>query len=71
MSTYGTTDQNEINLAKFGFTPNIIRLIREGDQLENIILNEYDNIQIKNKDNFNLFLNTLNELDRFHIEKML
>lgn len=71
LSTYGTTDQNEINLAKFGFTPNIIRLIREGDQLENIILNEYDNIQIKNKDNFNLFLNTLNELDRFHIEKML
>lgn len=70
-SVYGTNNEVEISLAKFGFTPNLIRLIREHKQLDNIEFDKIGNIEIKNKDNFDLFLQTLNELDRFQIQKLI
>lgn len=66
---YGTTDENKIALSKYGLNIGLIDRLSEDGQLTNISLDQSNNIVVN--DDFNLYLETLNDLLKFEIRRFL
>lgn len=67
MYIYGTTDKNKIKLTKFGLNIRLISRLDIDKQLDNLYFDDYNNIKYKKK--FVDYLNSLNDFQRFEIEK--
>ena len=64
---YGTTNQKKIELAKTGLSVSLISRLEEADQLVNIQLDEFNNLQTTEK--FETYLSTVNDFYRFEIKR--
>ena len=69
LHTYGTTDINLLNLSKIGLNVNIINTLIKDSQFENIGINDYGNLEMKN--DFSEYLSKQSELFKFEIRKYL
>lgn len=68
---YGTTDLNIIKFIRFGLSINVIIKLKKDNQIDNIDLDKDGNLFIKNKEVFNKYLNSQQELFQFEIKKYL
>lgn len=64
---YGTNDPMEIQLIRQGLPINLVKKFREDNQIDNIYVDEYGNIQCN--ENFNDYKETLDDLLRFEIDR--
>lgn len=69
LHTYGTTDINLLNLSKIGLNVNIVNKLIEDKQFQNIGINDYGNLEMK--DDFTEYLEKQSELFKFEINKYL
>lgn len=68
---YGTTDEKMINLARFGLNISIVTKLQEDNQADNLILDDNGNLSIKNKTEFQKYLELQPVLFQFEIQKYL
>ena len=66
---YGTTDENKIELTKFGLTIGLIERLQNDNQLINLSFDENKNLTSNSE--FKNYLETLNDFQRFEIERFL
>ena len=66
---YGTTDEKKISLTKYGMSISLVTRIESNKQLNNIYFDDYNNLQ-GNKE-FKVYLNEIDDLYRFEIERFL
>lgn len=66
---YGTTDEAKIELTKFGLTIGLIERLQNDKQIENLSLDENNNLTSNLE--FGIYLNNLNDFQRFEIERFL
>lgn len=66
---YGTTNEEKIELTKFGLTIGLIDRLTKDQQLENLKFDENNNLT--SNENFQEYLTTLNDFQRFEIERFL
>lgn len=66
---YGTTDENKIELTKFGLTIGLIEKLQNDNQLINLSFDENKNLTSNSE--FKIYLETLNDFQRFEIERFL
>lgn len=66
---YGTTNEEKIELTKFGLTIGLIDRLTKDQQLENLKFDENNNLT--SNENFQIYLETLNDFQRFEIERFL
>jgi len=66
---YGTTDKNKIALTKYGLNINLVSKLETDNQLDNLQFDNFNNL-IANED-FNLYLETLSDFQRFEIQRYL
>ena len=64
---YGTNDPMEIQLIRQGLPINLVKKFREDNQIDNIYVDEYGNIQCN--ETFNDYKETLDDLLRFEIDR--
>jgi hypothetical protein len=69
LHTYGTTDNNLLNLSKIGLNVNLINKLIKDKQFHNIGINDYGNLEMKN--NFSEYLEKQSELFKFEINKYI
>ena len=68
---YGTNDLNLIKFVRFGLSINVISKLKKDNQINNLELDRNGNLFVKNKDAFDLYLNSQQELFQFEIKKYL
>ena len=66
---YGSNDPMEIHLIRQGLPINVVKKLREDNQLDNIYVDEYGNIQCN--DAFNKYKDTLDDLLKFEIDRVI
>lgn len=66
---YGTNDPVEIQLIRQGLPINVVKKLREDNQIDNIYVDEYENIQCT--DAFNKYKETLDDLLKFEIDRVI
>src|SRR5690625_2736022 len=66
---YGTIDEGKIELTKYGLTIGLVEKLQKDQQLINLSFDSNNNL-IAN-DDFKRYLNTLNDFQRFEIERFL
>lgn len=66
---YGTTDKTKIKFTKFGLNIGLVTKLEKDNQLKNIDFDDNNNIKINKK--FKFYLDTLNDFQRFEIEKFM
>jgi len=66
---YGTTDENKIALTKYGLNINLVSKLETDNQLENLQFDSFNNLSAN--ENFNLYLETLSDFQRFEIQRYL
>ena len=66
---YGTTDKKKIKFTKFGLNIGLITKLERDDQLKNIYFDSNNNI--KYREQFKEYLFSLNDFQRFEIEKFI
>ncbi|SCY36736.1 Helicase conserved C-terminal domain-containing protein [Nonlabens sp. Hel1_33_55] len=66
---YGTTNEEKIELTKFGLTIGLIDRLTKDKQLTNLKFDENNNLT--SNENFQEYLKTLNDFQRFEIERFL
>ncbi|WP_050813323.1 hypothetical protein [Aquimarina agarivorans] len=66
---YGTTNEEKIELTKFGLTIGLIDRLTKDKQLENLKFDQNNNLT--SNEDFQEYLNTLNDFQRFEIERFL
>ena len=69
MNTYGTDDENIINLSKVGLSVNIVSRLIDDKQYENIRFTNIGNLEVN--DEFRKYLDGQSELFKFEINKFL
>ena len=69
LHTYGTIDENLLTLSKVGLNVNIIDKLITDNQFNNIGIDKFGNLEIKN--NFDEYLEKQSELFKFEINKYL
>lgn len=66
---YGTNDANKIALTKFGLNIGLIAKLHDDNQLGNLQLDNYNNL--KANEHFKRYLKSLNDFQRFEIERFI
>ena len=66
---YGTTNEEKIELTKFGLTIGLIDRLQKDQQLINLSFDQNNNLT--SNENFQEYLKTLNDFQRFEIERFL
>lgn len=66
---YGTNDPMEVQLIRQGLPINLVKKFREDNQIDNIYVDEYGNIQ--SNDAFKVYKETLDDLLRFEIDRAM
>jgi hypothetical protein len=66
---YGTNDPIEIQLIRQGLPINVVKKLREDNQIDNIYVDEYGNIQCN--EDFNKYKETLDDLLKFEIDRII
>ncbi len=66
---YGTTNEEKIELTKFGLTIGLIDRLTKDEQLVNLKFDQNNNLT--SNEDFQEYLNTLNDFQRFEIERFL
>lgn len=69
--TYGTENNVELELMKFGLSQNIVKILNEKNQISNLDIDAVGNIKVLDRSLFNKFLDEINELDQFQIKKII
>ncbi|MDY0193998.1 MAG: DEAD/DEAH box helicase [Aliarcobacter butzleri] len=69
LNTYGTDNEELINLTKIGLNVNIISKLKEDNQYENIKFTNIGNLEVNNQ--FKEYLNNQSELFKFEVNKFL
>lgn len=69
LNTYGTDDENLINLSKVGLSVNIVSRLIDDKQYENIRFSNIGNLEVNDK--FRKYLDGKSELFKFEINKFL
>lgn len=66
---YGTNNEELINLTRVGLSPNIIKILKNNDQIKNIVQDSFGNYVANTK--FRLFLENQSELFKFEVSKYI
>ena len=66
---YGTTDQNKINLSKYGLSVSLITRLENKDQLKNISFDQFNNL--KGNVEFDAFMSSIDDFFRFELNRHL
>lgn len=69
LAVYGTIDEDVINLTRIGLGPNVTKILRDNNQIENISFDQNGNL-ISNE-TFKVFLGSQSELFKFEINKYI
>lgn len=66
---YGTTDENKIALTKYGLNINLVSKLETDNQLDNLQFDSFNNLSAN--EDFNQYLETLSDFQRFEIQRYL
>lgn len=66
---YGTTDKSKIKFTKFGINVSLISKLETDNQISNIDFDDNNNLIVN--ESFKSYLNTLNDFQKFEIERYL
>lgn len=66
---YGTTNSFDIELVKLGLNSSLVTRLRNDNQLSNLYFDKYNNLRAK--EDFNEYKDSLNDFNRFEIERYL
>jgi len=66
---YGTTDETKIALTRSGLTISLISKLESDNQLDNVEFDEFNNLSAN--DTFKQYLTTINDLNRYEMEKYI